>query len=660
MKKILLPVALLLNICLQPAYLQVPFNRGVNLTSWFQGDNAGQIQFTKFTRQDFTNIKSLGCDVIRLPINLHFMTDGEPDYILDPVFISFLDSAVTWAEDLEIHLLIDNHTFNPAVNTDPEVESALIKVWTQMAGHYLNRSDYIYYEILNEPHGISDQLWGTIQQNVIDAIREVDTGHTIIVGPAGWNSYNNLDNMPEYEDDNLIYTFHFYDPFLFTHQGASWTDPSMESLAGVPFPYDAGSMPACPEELIGTWIQGALNSYSQDGTVERVKELIDIAVDFKNDRDVPVFCGEFGVYIPNSHGQDRVNWYDTVRSYLEENDIAWTIWDYTGSFGIFEEGGNDLFEYDIDTALVRALGLSVPKQQEFILVPDSAGFPVYSDYIENRIFESSYAGDGTINFYSDNSPNNGNYCIYWTGGVQYCNIGFDFKPNKDLTYLLENNYAIDFFVRGSFPGSEFDIRFVDTKTGDPGDHPWRMRYTIDESLATWDGRWYHIHIPLSDFTEHGSWDGAWYSPVGDYDWTAVDRFEIVAEHHDLSGRHFWFDNIYVTNMDTAVVRDTSAINNLPDMIDYGDASLYIYPNPAKTGTAVSYYVPEKSRAEITIYDISGKKVLSLADRVHAPGSYTCEWDCSDMHGNPVKSGVYFCRFIGSGIVQTVKVAIIRP
>ena len=200
---------IILSICIQFVISQTPFNRGVNLTGWFQANGAGQIQFTKFTRQDFINIKSLGCDVIRLPINLHNMTDGEPDYILEPLLLGFLDSVVTWAEDLQIHLLLDNHTFDPAEETDPEVESVLVKVWTQMAEHYKNRSDYIYYEVLNEPHGISDAIWGAIQQNAIDAIREVDTTHYIIVGPAGWNSYNNLDDMPEYTDDKLIYTFLF-------------------------------------------------------------------------------------------------------------------------------------------------------------------------------------------------------------------------------------------------------------------------------------------------------------------------------------------------------------------------------------------------------------------------------------------------------------------
>jgi len=654
MKRFVFSSIIFLSICIQFAVSQTPFNRGVNLTGWFQAGNARQIQFTEFTRKDFINIKSLGCDVIMLPINLHNMTDGEPDYILDPIFMNFLDSAVSWAEDLQIHLLIDNHTFDPSVNTDPNIEPVLIKVWTQMAEHYKDRSNYIYYEVLNEPHGISDQIWNTIQQNVIDAIRDVDTKHTIIIGPAGWNSYNNLDDMPDYTDDKLIYTFHFYDPFLFTHQGASWTDPSMESLAGVPFPYDAGSIPECPDDLIGTWIQSALNNYSSDGTVEHVKDLIDIAVDFKNSRNVSIFCGEFGVYIPNSPHTDRVNWYDTVRTYLEDNNIAWTIWDYTGGFGIFEEGGNDLFEYDIDTALVRALGLNVPEQEEFILKPDSVGFPVYTDYIGQWINESSWAGEAIIDFYSENNPNNGSYCIYWRDADQYNNIGFDFRPDKDLTELVENDYAFDFMVRGSQSGAEFDIRFIDTKTSEPVDHPWRMRYTIDENLAMWDLRWHHLYIPLNEFTEHGSWDGEWFNPVGDYDWSAVDRFEIVAEHHDMTGMHFWFDNIHITNMDTAIVRDTGVISNIAGPVTFSDVSLNIYANPVKTSATISYFVPDLGHTNITIFDISGKKITTLVDQIQVPGNYSVLWDCKNTVGKPVKIGIYFCRLITSGIVITKK------
>ena len=526
---------------------KAPFNRGVNLTNWLQASSAGQIQFTKFTKQDLINIKSLGCDVIRLPINLHAMTSGAPDYTIDPLFFYFLDQIVGWAEELELHLILDNHSFDPAVNTSSRIGDILVPVWSQMAQHYKDRSNYIYYEVLNEPHGIPDATWNQIQQRVIDAIRAVDQRHTIVVGPAGWNGYNNLRYMPVYKDENLIYTFHFYDPFLFTHQGASWASPSLVPLAGVPFPYDAARVPPCPPELRGTWVQSSLADYANDGTVKRVHEWLDIAAAFRMQRQVPLLCGEFGVYIPNSDNQERIYWYNVVRSYLEQKGIVWTIWDYKGGFGLFEKGSGELFDYDLNVPLVEALGLTAPPQREFVLTPDVNEFDVYRDFVGPNIVESSWIAEGLLDYYSQDNPAAGEFCIHWTGGNQYSAISFRFSPIKDLSVLVANGFALDLWVRCSQPDTRFDIRFIDTKTGQRGDLPWRMRYTVTRNTAVWDGRWNHLQIPLRSFSEHGAWDNGWFNPIGAFDWRAVDRFEIVAEHSTLQGIHLYFDDIRVVD-----------------------------------------------------------------------------------------------------------------
>jgi len=341
---------------------QAPFHKGVNFTNWFQAPTATKIKFSKFTKKDFEDVKSLGCDVVRLPINLHFMTNGAPDYILDPVFLGYLDQAVTWAEDLKIHLILDNHTFDPSVGTDPNIGGVLIKVWTQMALHYKDKSALIYYEVLNEPHGIEDAVWQPIQQTVINAIRAVDKTHYILVGGADWNNYKNLANIPTLTDGKIIYTFHFYDPFVFTHQGASWVEPKLVSLSGVPFPYQADKMPATPASLQGKWPGQALDNYKNDGTAEHVKKLIDIAVAFKEQRKAQVFCGEFGVFIPNSSSEDRAQWYKLVCDYLNEKEIPWTIWDYRGTFGLFNKGSAESFEKDLNVPLLEALHFNVPEQ----------------------------------------------------------------------------------------------------------------------------------------------------------------------------------------------------------------------------------------------------------------------------------------------------------
>lgn len=337
-----------------------PFRRGVNLTNWFQARDAEGIPFERYTRQDFANIRSLGADVIRLPISLHNMAGPAPEHTLDPRFLDMLDQAVDWAEELGLHLVLDNHSFSPVRDTDPAVREVLLKVWPQVARHFRDRSALVYYEVLNEPHGIDDAIWNAIQGEVIDAIRAVDRKHAIIVGGAGWNSYNNLAAIPDYADDNLIYTFHFYDPFLFSHQGASWTTPSMVEIQGIPFPYRPERMPELPDSLAGTWVGEAHARYAEDGNVAATHALLDIALAFRAQRGVPLFLGELGILMTHADPAERVAWYHAVREYLDEHRLAWTTWDYHGGFGLFLKNSAGRFPEDLNVPLLEALGFAMP------------------------------------------------------------------------------------------------------------------------------------------------------------------------------------------------------------------------------------------------------------------------------------------------------------
>jgi endoglucanase len=624
---------------------QVHFSRGVNVTGWFQADHEKQIQFTKYTKKDFEELKSLGVDVVRLPINLHSMTNGAPDYVLQPLFLFFLDQVVDWAEELQVNLILDNHTFDVTVSTDTAIGQVLIPVWMQMAEHFKNRSRKIFYEVLNEPHGITDAQWNRIQQSVVTAIRTVDQTHTIIIGPANWNSYNNLAAMPMYSDTNLIYTFHFYDPFLFTHQGAEWTD--LGPLSRVPFPYDAGRMPTLPPTLAGTWVASSFANYHIDGTMQQVQNLLTIAINFQNSRNVPLFCGEFGVYMLNSPDTDRVFWYNGVRTYLEQHKIPWTIWDYRGGFGLYKKNSDEMFQYDLNIPLVAALGFSVPPQSVYVQIPDSTAFTLYSDYLGPNINNSSYSS-GTLDFYSDQSIFEGTYCIYWYGADQYQQIGFDFKPNKDLSLLQQDGYVFDCRVKGDAANTSFDIRFVDTKTNDQGDHPWRMRYIITNSDVTFNNEWQHLQIPLKNFSEQGSWDNnAWYNPQGLFDWKNIDRFEIVSEEMKLTANQLWFDDIKI--LDPTVIA-VGRSNPLP----YSFELEQNYPNPFNPTTVINFQVSAHSYTTLKIYDLIGREVATLVSEELTAGKHSRHWNAASM-----PSGVYFYRLQAGSFSETKKLILLR-
>ncbi len=647
-------ILLALLLFSSPAFAaEAPFKRGVNLTNWLQSSGPRAVHFTKFTREDLQHIADLGADVIRLPINLHAMSSGAPNYQLDPLLLFFLDQIIDWSEELGLHLILDNHTFDVNASTDPQVGQILIPVWTQMAAHFKDRSDLVYYEILNEPHGIADATWNAIQQKVVAAIRTVDERHTIIVGPAGWNSFRNLELMPEYADDNLIYTFHFYEPFLFTHQGASWVTPSMVPLADVPFPYDSERMPAVPASLVGSWIGSAFSNYASEGTAAYIEEQLDIAARFAQERDVPVFCGEMGVYMPNSPNEDRIRWYRLVRDGLEARGLSWTSWDYKGGFGLFERGSDELFDYDLNIPLLRALGLNTPPQQEFVLRPTEEGFEFYGDFVGAQMAAFNWTTGGTVDYYSEANPARGQYALRWSGGDRYGLVGFDLAPNRDLSLLPDRGYALGLWVRGDTPGSAFDIRFVNGSDTTTGQLPWRIRYTIDEDDAAWDNEWHKLHLPLQQFEEQGAWDGEWHPAEGLFDWSAIDRMEIVAEYHDFNGRTFFFDDIrLVSGESTAVIFDAQ-------QTPVSFALEANYPNPFNSSTVITYQMAASAQVQIAVYNIAGQKVRTLVDAARDAGRHTLVWDGLDEAGQSAASGQYFYRMLTSDFFAAGKMMLLR-
>lgn len=631
----------------------VPFTRGINLTQWLQAPGVRQVQFSRFTREDLVDIQSLGIDVIRLPVNLPGMTGPDPDFTVDPLLFFFLDQIVDWTGELGLQLILENHPASQA-STAADVDRFLLPVWQQIARHYAGSAPHLLFEILNEPHGIEDTSWHEIQQAAVTAVRAIDAARVIVIAPGNWSSYRNLRLMPTYEDEHLIYTFHFYDPFVFTHQGATWTTLSMLSLAGVPFPFDAARMPAVPTALSGSWVEGALTAYRTQGRAADVEALLDIAADFARERDVPIFCGEIGVHIPNSDPRDRVFWYETVRSHLERQDIPWVMWDYQGGFGLFEAGTGEQFDFDLNEPLLAALGLRLPPQAEFVQRPDTQAFSLYSDVIETGIVENSWISAGELDFYSESAAVSGRFGISLTDIDRYNAVTFDFRPDRDLSQLVRAGFALEFRVRGNTPGTAVDVRFLDGHHAERGDLPWRMRVTVDESLTdvTWDDSWQLVQIPLSSFHEHGAWDGDFHEPQGVFDWTDVDRFEIVAEHHDLLGNRLAFDDIRIVSVPATVVATTAGVPTLARLSEN-------YPNPFNGATVIPFDLDRTTTVDMAIFDALGRRLRTLVDGTVAAGTHRAHWDGLNDAGTAVASGTYFYRLQSAGRTVSHPMTLLR-
>jgi endoglucanase len=631
-----------------PAKAQNAFNKGVNLTGWFSGGSARSIPFYKYTKKDIENIKSLGCDVIRLPINLHYMTSGQPDYKVDTMLYHYLDQVITWTDELGLKLILDNHTIDGA--NAKTVEVPLMKIWPQIARHYKNAPTSVIYEILNEPNTFAVADWAKIQKNVLDTIRTIDTLHTVIVTGADWGGIAGLTKLLPLADKKLIYSFHFYDPFLFTHQAATWASPSLGDLGNVPFPYNASKMPACPVSLKGTWVESGLNtSYKTDGTVAKLKSTIDQAINFGKKYNVKIFCGELGVYNAKSPVADRANWYKAVTGYLTEKSVPWTMWDYQGGFGLFNKGSNETFEYDINRTMAEGMGFALPPYKEFVMKPDTASFDIYTDFMGEGIQYGGVPGGGIADLFAPN-PYQGTNCIYLTGTPQYGALDFDFTFNKDLSMLKNANSYVSLWVKGSAKDASVTLRFLDTKTADPNDHPWRMDYTlVSTTKAPFDGKWYNVTIPLKSFLDVGSWDGVWINSQNKFDWTAVDKFQIVSERAALTGKEFWIDNI-------SLERGSSPLTGNYEIGIQSEVS--IYPNPASEKVNIRFFAPVPGTLEVTVHDLSGRLQQTLFSNNCTPGVQKIVWHINNQ-SKPVENGMYICKVKFNNKEITRKISIIN-
>ncbi len=346
--------------------IPAPFSKGVNFTNWLEYRTAEQINPEYYTKQDFENAKKLGCDVVRLPIHFERICEGVADYTIPDKIFGILDRVAAWAEELELYVIFDFHnaTHVDSVTSD-DVENVLTPIWMQMAKRYKDASKYIVYEIMNEPHGIEISLWNKIILKVFRMIRDLDKERYIIAGGADWNSLYAMKQLPDFEDDKVIYTFHFYDPHTFTHQGAGWCH--MERVVGIPFPYEEARMPALPENPTEDE-KYRFEAYPKQGTIEAVESFFNQYVEFSLERNAPVFCGEFGCFAPFTKREDRISWYTIVTGLLEEKGIARTSWDYYGPFGIYsvdwrafrKPGAQRVIRFpeDLDTEIVKALRLN--------------------------------------------------------------------------------------------------------------------------------------------------------------------------------------------------------------------------------------------------------------------------------------------------------------
>jgi len=345
---------------------------GINLSEWFAQvyDAKGYTKEhfdTWTTAQDIALIKAMGFDHVRLSVNPQPMfRRGQADRIPEE-YLGYLDRAVQMILGQRLALIIDVHPesdFKQKLATDDGFVEQFADYWRALARHYsATNAELVSFEILNEPEFHDRYRWQGVQGKLAGAIREGAPQHTIIVAGAYWSSESELLFFDPLRDTNIIYNFHFYEPHIFTHQGATWSTNYVHYLKDLPYP-------STPENVreAAALIPDAVNRlqaihYGLDRwNAPRIDGEIGQVAAWAKRWGVPVICNEFGVYRKTSNQQDRAAWISDVRTTLEKYGIGWTMWDYSGGFGVVtKQEGHPAIP---DAATVKALGMKMPPVQQ--------------------------------------------------------------------------------------------------------------------------------------------------------------------------------------------------------------------------------------------------------------------------------------------------------
>ena len=306
------------------------------------------------TKEDLHFIKQTGSNTVRLPFHYKLFTDE--DYMgltANQDGFARTDTLINWCKAEGLYLILDMHDA-PGGQTGDNIDDSYgypwlfeseasqklyCDIWKKIADYYKNEPTILGFELFNEPiapyFDNIEELNGKLKDLYkmgIQAIREVNQNHIILLGGAQWNgNFNPLRNV-DFNDDKIMYTCHRY--------------------GGEPTP-----------EAINDFIQ------------------------FRDSVNLPMYMGEIG------HNTDE--WMATFCKTMEDNNIGWTFWPYkkihNSSFvGIKEPEGWDKVKAfsEAPRGSYKEIRDARPDQEE--------AWKAMQAFIENSKFKNNVIQEGYI------------------------------------------------------------------------------------------------------------------------------------------------------------------------------------------------------------------------------------------------------------------------
>ncbi len=326
---------------------RLEFVRGINLGGWLSQCSHTQSHYRTFIqKKDIERIASWGLDHVRLPVDYNLLQDE--DGLLIPENFIYITNCIEWCREYNLFVVIDLHKsagfsfenvqdYNDLLHEEVLV-AQFIELWEEIAKRY-GRENNVAFELLNEIVRPEDnENWMKLARKTVAIIRHYAENTKIIIGGYYNSSIVSVKDIANPFDSDIVYTFHFYDPYLFTHQGAYWAD-GMDEKFRMKYPVSSAEyfneiVPSAgfSERFFTT--DGLLKNkgFTEDYFEEAFREAVEVC----NKRNVPLYCGEYGVIL-NADVESMINYLRHIHKVFDGYGISRSLWTYKEKdFGLLD------------------------------------------------------------------------------------------------------------------------------------------------------------------------------------------------------------------------------------------------------------------------------------------------------------------------------------
>jgi len=290
-------------------------------------------------------IAELGFNHVRIPIRWEpsDRSMATPPYTVYSLFLNRIKQVVDSALNNGLYAIINMHHHEALYENPDGQKERFLAQWKQISTFFKDYPDSLLFELLNEPHGnLVAEKWNEFVPQALDTIRKENPDRIVLIGTPNYGGLGGIPYIELPDDENIILTVHYYNPFQFTHQGASWVGGNAD-------------------EWLGTeWL---------DTETERdvMRQEFAPLKAFEIQHNIPVHIGEFGAY-SKADMKSRARWTTFLSRYLEELGWSWAYWEFSAGFGVYNPSNKTFYTELVDALLHNEM----PEPGRYV------GTPVYT------------------------------------------------------------------------------------------------------------------------------------------------------------------------------------------------------------------------------------------------------------------------------------------